>query len=151
MEGALQLMRHMQATRQVELKRHRRARVTGEQSARDETKVNAVFYHFLSVEFYQRVLGTFKHYLRVKAPKGCGSSTWRQYTFLRAQPLRLHARDMMCGCSGCTRVPISPCLGTHLAGPVHSLKLDRAKTKAQADSSPAAEDEQGGPSLVDDE
>eukprot|EP01048_Picozoa_sp_COSAG05_P003819 COSAG05_NODE_186_length_14726_cov_28.333630_7_plen_75_part_00 len=35
--------------------------------------------------------------------------------------------------------------------PVHSLKLDRAKTKAQADSSPAAEDEQGGPSLVDDE
>ena len=53
--------------------------------------------------------------------------------------------------SGCTRVPISPCLGTHLAGPVHSLKLDRAKTKAQADSSPAAEDEQGGPSLVDDE
>ena len=97
------------------------------------------------------VRGTFKHYLRVKAPKGCGSSTWREYTFLRAQPLRLHARDMMRGCSGCTRVPISPCLGTHLASPVHSLKLDRAKTKAQADSSPAAEDEQGGPSLVDDE
>ncbi len=32
-----------------------------------------------------------------------------------------------------------------------AVKLDRAKTKAQADSSPAAEDEQGGPSLVDDE
>ena len=36
-------------------------------------------------------------------------------------------------------------------GPLHSLKLDRARTIAQADSSPAAEDEQGGPSLVDDE
>ena len=29
--------------------------------------------------------------------------------------------------------------------------LERTRTIAQADSSPAAEDEQGGPSLVDDE
>ena len=29
--------------------------------------------------------------------------------------------------------------------------LERARTIAQADSSPVAEDEQGGPSLVDDE
>ena len=61
-EGAEHLTHHMQETTQTEMKRCKRARLTGRASATTERSVNAVFYHFLSVSMWQRITTPLRHY-----------------------------------------------------------------------------------------
>jgi len=55
-EGAAQLVAHMQSMRSGpgNMKRHRRAELTGWESAQKEASVNAVYYNHLTVEFWVR-------------------------------------------------------------------------------------------------
>ena len=55
-EGAAQLVAHMQSMRNGpgNMKRHRRAELTGWESAQKEASVNAVYYNHLTVEFWVR-------------------------------------------------------------------------------------------------
>ena len=57
-EGAAQLVAHMQSMRNGpgNMKRHRRAELTGWESAQKEASVNAVYYNHLTVEFWVRPL-----------------------------------------------------------------------------------------------
>jgi hypothetical protein len=136
-EGAEHLTHHMQETTQTEMKRCKRARLTGRASATAERSVNAVFYHFLSVPTWKRITTPLRHYDTLQPTAAMrrdgflGSSTFHEVRLDTGHREELQARDTLCGCGGCSASPPTSCLLSHCAGPLSSprYKLKPARQR----------------------
>lgn len=113
-------------------------------SRRKQTKINGVYFHYLSPTLLEEVMADFRHYKTLKKTDGLLTKDLHELRFVpnSEYTFYMYARDSGCSCAGCSVEPPGRCVRTGGAGGSHVQVPTKFTLEevAGADATDAADD-----------